>query len=365
MGNVNGTTKATTVSEETTDQITDQNTNQVTDQNTNQNTNQNNETTETPNQNDQNNQNEVQTDLTSEPVAETEIVEDQPSTEPADEPADEPAPEPVEDQPSTDSSIEPSTEPSTDSGLLGSVVNSAYGMASTVASYAFSSTPADVEADAVAETEEPYVAPIVGHTFEGKEMRRRADGTIDVDTSVPGSAFKEMYQNCQIVKLTNESCCHNGFEFKEGLNEDVNAFNYAEECGPDGLYFCTERDSERWFDYLEDITYVWDVEIPDDARVCVYDEKLKADKFVLSNRRTLAEFITNKVRVMVHTTGRTYDEIYNYIDENSDFLGDDYMLADQMKDLINIDPASYYNMPDYLRTSGVEAEATRLGLSQD
>jgi hypothetical protein len=284
---------------------------------------------------------------------ETDVVETEAEVsnpEPADEPADEPA----------------------STGLIGSLVGGAYNAVSYMIGgpAETAETVETVETDEVEDIEdieeaEPYEAPVVGVTEEGKEMKLRRDGTIDVDTSVLGSKFKEMYKNCSVVKLTNESCCHNDFQFVEGLNEDVNEFNYAEVCGPDGLYFCTERDSEQWFDYLEDITYVWDVEIPDDARVCVYDEKIKSNKFVLSNKRTLPEFIGERVRKMVHT-GRTYEEVFEYIDRNIDYIGEDYdALNDQMKDLINIDPAAYYNMPDYLVTPVVEAEVERLGLSQN
>jgi hypothetical protein len=258
--------------------------------------------------------------------------------------------------------IEAGPETSGFGSMFGGLATAAY----NTASYLMSSTAADSAEDSAAvEADEPYEAPVVGHTEEGKEMRLRQDGTIDVDTSVSGAKFKEMYTNCRVVKLTNESCCHNDFQFQEGLNEDTNAFDYNGECGPDGLYFCTERQAEYWFDYRDDISYVWDVEIPDDARVCVYDQKLKVDKFILSNKRTLADFICERVRKMVHND-RTFGDVFDYINRNAHFIGEDFeILTDPICDLINIDPPAYYSMPNYLRTEGVKDEAEKLGMDRE
>jgi hypothetical protein len=205
---------------------------------------------------------------------------------------------------------------------------------------------------------EPYDAPVIGHTTEGKEMKLRQDGTIDVDTSVPGAYFNEMYANCRVVKLTNESCIHNEFEFKEGLNVDINAFQYDQECGPDGLYFCTERDTEYWLDY-RDVAFVWDVEIPDDARVSVYDNKIKADRFILSNKRTVIDFLRKEIKEMIYTNFESH-VIIEYIKRNADYIEDFELLNEQMVNLINVDPTSYHLMPEYLRTETVREEGERL-----
>ena len=91
------------------------------------------------------------------------------------------------------------------------------------------------------------------------------------------------------VKLTNESCIHNGFEFKEGLNVDTLAFNPVKECLPGGLYFCRYKDFSKWIDYKENdiMKYMWDVEIPEGEKVVDLGDKLKAHKIILSNKRSI------------------------------------------------------------------------------
>lgn len=212
-----------------------------------------------------------------------------------------------------------------------------------------------------AQVDEPYVAPVIGYTSEGKEIRLRQDGMIETDTSVPGWYFNEMYANCSVVKLTNASACHNGFQFVEGLNQDTNEFKYDEECGPDGLYFCREQDAENWFNYGHSgMKYVWDVIIPDDARVCVYDRKVKSDKFILTNQRSLSTLAAEKVRKMVYTDAST-SEIISYLTTNFDnTMLNEPEVVEAMVDLIEIRPEAFEQMEDCLRTPAVCAAAARL-----
>lgn len=209
--------------------------------------------------------------------------------------------------------------------------------------------------------EDKYIAPIIGHTKEGKEIKLGYDGSILVDFSVPGKFFNEMYTNCKIVKLTSESCIHNGFEFVEGLNIDVNEFKNAEVCGPDGLYFCAEKDADHWFDYRDGIKYAWDVTIPDDARVVVYDNKIKSNKFILSNKRHVTDLIIHNIETMIISNKHFMDVIeyvdYNYcyfteLDEKNTQLILN-KLDKLMISLIAIDFTAYSQMPDYLKTKTV------------
>ena len=83
------------------------------------------------------------------------------------------------------------------------------------------------------------------------------------------------------VKLTTEDCIHNGYKYEEGLNvlnEKI--------CGNGGLYFCRKEDFVKWIDYSDKIMYwIWDVVVPDDAKIVDMNDKLKTDKFILSNKR--------------------------------------------------------------------------------
>lgn len=93
----------------------------------------------------------------------------------------------------------------------------------------------------------------------------------------------------RFVKLLNRSCCHNGFQFSEGLNVDTEKFDPEKLCYG-GLYFCRLDDFYKWLYYRDDLHYICDVTLPDDARICDEGDKLKADKLILLNKRTISEF---------------------------------------------------------------------------
>ena len=104
---------------------------------------------------------------------------------------------------------------------------------------------------------------------------------------ISGAEFNQFNKGTGFVKLTNKDCIHNGLEFKEGLNEDILEFDSSEECVPGGLYFCKYKKFGDWIQYRANIEYIWDVDIPDDAKVMTMDYKIKCDKFILSNKRSI------------------------------------------------------------------------------
>ena len=106
---------------------------------------------------------------------------------------------------------------------------------------------------------------------------------------ITGKEFNEQNKGVRFVKLTNESCCHNGFEFKEGLNVDTVEFDEKEECCPGGLYFCKYEDFGEWIKYgnHEKMEYIWDVTIPDEEKVINMGKKLKVHSFILLNKQCI------------------------------------------------------------------------------
>jgi hypothetical protein len=105
---------------------------------------------------------------------------------------------------------------------------------------------------------------------------------------ITGEEFNKKYKDISFVKLTNHECNHNGFQFKEGLNEDILKFDSREKCGAGGLYFCNYKDFGIWTEYNKSVMkYIWDVTIMDDAKVVVMDNKIKCNKFILSNKRSI------------------------------------------------------------------------------
>ena len=105
---------------------------------------------------------------------------------------------------------------------------------------------------------------------------------------ISGTQFNELYKGESLVKLTNGQRIHNGFEFKEGLNVDTIDFNPIDQCSPGGFYFCKYEDFGKWIYYREvKMDYMWDVKIPDDAKVVILDNKIKCNKFILSDSRII------------------------------------------------------------------------------
>lgn len=115
------------------------------------------------------------------------------------------------------------------------------------------------------------------------------------------------------VKLTNESCYHNGFQFREGLNVDTVSFSTESECCAGGIYFTRMEHFHKWLCYSgQSMMYCWDVIIPDDAKVHHYNTKSKEDRIILSNKRLILEMseLQNE-SVQIAAVQRTHYTIYS------------------------------------------------------
>lgn len=92
-------------------------------------------------------------------------------------------------------------------------------------------------------------------------------------------------------RFTNEDECHNGFQYKTGLNIDFRPFDPAQVCRG-GLFFF---EHDQLFSIPAHINpfsggpLVWvrEVTLPADAQVVRMHGKMKADKFVLGERRRI------------------------------------------------------------------------------
>ena len=90
------------------------------------------------------------------------------------------------------------------------------------------------------------------------------------------------------VKLTTENDTHNGYQYKEGLNCLDGEFNNEKICDSGGLYFCRKEDIYKWINYNDKVMhYIWDVELCEDSKIVDMGDKLKTDKFILKNKRTI------------------------------------------------------------------------------
>ncbi len=106
-----------------------------------------------------------------------------------------------------------------------------------------------------------------------------------IGRTLTGTQFNKIFKNYTFVKLTNQIEIHNKFKFKDGLNVDTIPFNPKGSCQPGGLYFTEINKMCLWLQYnCKYMYYCRVVTIPNDARVYIEKDKLKADKFILDKR---------------------------------------------------------------------------------
>ena len=77
----------------------------------------------------------------------------------------------------------------------------------------------------------------------------------------------------------NDDLKHFNFTYKKGLNVDTEPFNPTGECSKGGLYFCEESKCRFYFCHYGSKLAL--VEIPNDSRVYVEEDKFKADKLII------------------------------------------------------------------------------------
>lgn len=108
-----------------------------------------------------------------------------------------------------------------------------------------------------------------------------------------GAEFNTL-NKATLIKLTTADLNHNGMVFQEGLNVDPIPFSPFDECSPGGIYFCDIAYFDSWLYYAKNImVYYYDVIVPDDARVYVEKQKMKADKIILQTRHLVCELFKN------------------------------------------------------------------------
>ena len=180
-----------------------------------------------------------------------------------------------------------------------------------------------------------------------------SNGEIDTDISVSGRNFNMIYEGVPLVKLTNEDGVHNGMVFGSGINTDHNTFKYDKTCGPDGIYFCKLTDAHHWFDYASmPMVYMWDVTIPNDAKTVIYSTKLKADSVILSNKRKIEDYVSNKLINMI-STGEPINAIAAFIRSLPTHLKNSNQMDDAYISLLVRDVEFYNHIPEDKRTYNI------------
>ena len=91
-------------------------------------------------------------------------------------------------------------------------------------------------------------------------------------------------------KIFKEDDNHNGFQYTDGLNEDVLEFNdSSESCVPGGLYFSDEKSICGFLGYGE---YIREVEVPSGTLMVRDVDKFRSKRLFLHKRRSLSDVST-------------------------------------------------------------------------
>lgn len=109
-------------------------------------------------------------------------------------------------------------------------------------------------------------------------------------TPMNGEQFNHWHAGQMAIKLTFDDHIHNGFEYNMGLNVDRNVFaTYAPFNS--GMFFAFEEDIPKWL-FNGTVNrmhrWAWTVAIPNDAKVVVYANRVKCDRFILSDPRPIS-----------------------------------------------------------------------------
>jgi len=105
---------------------------------------------------------------------------------------------------------------------------------------------------------------------------------------ISGKEFNEKYKDMRFVKLTNGTNNHNGHQYTEGPNVCPDSFNPNPDCKGHGFYFCKEDDFIKWLYYNKTPMYhIWNVRIINKASVVVMKNKIKCDRFILSECKSI------------------------------------------------------------------------------
>lgn len=145
-----------------------------------------------------------------------------------------------------------------------------------------------------------------------------------------GKEFNENYGSNNYIKLTNECCSHNNFQYEEGLNTDTKEFDITGSCNETGLHFSDYNNLVKWLHYGNNnhMHYIWDVSIPDDALVIFTKEAVKCNKFILSNKRSIwdnndmcMEIVKKEGLFLHYVTNQTEEICIEAIKQNSISIG--------------------------------------------
>ena len=130
-------------------------------------------------------------------------------------------------------------------------------------------------------------------------------------------------KNQCFFKITNNNECHNGYQYKNGLNILNVEFEPHGSCAIGGLYFTTEQ---YIFDFLDYGCYLREVYLPEDCMWTIdpLGNKFRSNKIILGQRHSLVDLSTVKMLVekgadfdngaiLVYASEKGYADIVRYL----------------------------------------------------
>ena len=102
--------------------------------------------------------------------------------------------------------------------------------------------------------------------------------------SLTGKEFNEKYKGTNFYKFINDTYTHYDFKYTNGLNIDTKPFNAT--C-KNGLYFTDTINLAIWMYF----GYMYKVEIPNDASVCIYNDRFKSDMLIVDLNKKILDLV--------------------------------------------------------------------------
>lgn len=96
-------------------------------------------------------------------------------------------------------------------------------------------------------------------------------------TFITGKQFNEQFHNTSVVKLTSRNDCQ--------YNIGLNILDEKPICSNGEMFCYFKKDFIGRLD--KTVVHMWDVIIPNNAKVVILSEKIKVDRLILSNKRDI------------------------------------------------------------------------------
>jgi hypothetical protein len=169
--------------------------------------------------------------------------------------------------------------------------------------------------------------------------------------------YEHLHHCSNPVKGLHDDMKHFNYYYSEGLNIDTNYFSPSPIEPPYGLYFCLPNNN-KIAKTTPTYTQLCDIDIPDDANVIVYNNKVQSDKIIISNIREMPlvnELINNKYNMINNFDLCSYYDLkdeYPYL-----YLKLSEKTLKNSSEAVKKDPWMYVYVPAKFKTKELSSDA--------